>query len=115
MSPARSSRSMAGTASPPSKAALARFLSEQSGAERVELGRFELLAGGAIRHNWVFEAELSGGRLAGRQALVLRSQAPTGIASSLGLLEEFAVFQAAFGAGVTAPEPLFAGSDPAVC
>lgn len=106
---------MAATASPPSKKALARFLTEESGADRVEISGLELLAGGAIRQNWGFEAECLGGRLAGRHPLVLRTQGPTGIPSSLGLVEEFAVLKAAFAAGVTTPEPLFAGTDPAVC
>jgi aminoglycoside phosphotransferase (APT) family kinase protein len=106
---------MAATASPVSEPALARFLAEHSGADRVEFGPPELLAGGAIRHNLGFEAEFRAGRLAGRHALVLRSQGPTGIASSLGLVDEFAVVQAAFGAGVTTPEPLFAGTDPGIC
>lgn len=106
---------MAATQSLPSRPALVRFLAAESGAERVEVGPLELLAGGAIRQNWGFEAEFHGGRLAGRQALVLRSQGPTGIPSSLGLIEEFAVLRAAFGAGVATPEPLFASADPAVC
>jgi aminoglycoside phosphotransferase (APT) family kinase protein len=106
---------MAATLSPPSEAALARFLAGESGAERVEIGGFELLTGGAIRHNWGFETEFRGGRLAGRQHLVLRTEAPTGIASSLGLVAEFAVLQAAFAAGVTVPEPLLAGTDPTLC
>src|SRR5207248_9747354 len=46
--------------------------------------------------------------------LGLRTDAPTGIPSSLGRLEEFAVLQAAFGAGVTVPEPLWACADPEV-
>src|SRR5438045_8411957 len=106
---------MAATASPPSEAALAQFLAEQTGAEWVDLGGLELLAGGAIRQNWGFGAGFQGGRLAGRQRLVLRTQGPTGIPSSVGLLEEFPALQAAFAAGVRAPEPLFAGTDPTVC
>jgi len=106
---------MAATPLPRSEAALARFLAEESGADRVEIGNLELLAGGAIRHNWGFEAEFYGGWLAGRQPLVLRTQGPTGIPSSLGLVEEFAVLRAAFAAGVTTPEPLFAETDPEVC
>ena len=106
---------MAATASPPSEGALARFLAEQSGADTVEVGPLELLAGGAIRQNWGFEAAFHGGRLAGRRRLVLRTEAPTGIPSSLGLVEEFAVLQAAFAAGVTAPEPLFASTNAAIC
>src|SRR5580704_16404669 len=55
-----------------------------------------------------------GGRLAGAQRLVLRTDAATGLPSSLGRIEEFAVLKAAFAAGVTVPEPLFACSDKAV-
>ncbi|HEX3538157.1 MAG TPA: phosphotransferase family protein [Stellaceae bacterium] len=106
---------MAATQSPPSRQGLARFLAERRGADGVEVGPQELLAGGAIRQNWGFDAEFRGGTLAGRQPLVLRSQGPTGIPSSLGLIEEFAALRAAFGAGVTTPEPLFAGTDPEVC
>src|SRR5207253_10672475 len=51
---------------------------------------------------------------AGAQRLVLRTDAATGIPSSLGRIEEFAVSRAAFAAGVTVPEPLFACADPAV-
>src|SRR4051794_21088566 len=105
---------MAATPSPPFEAALARFLAEASGAEAVKVSGLELLAGGAIQQNWGFEAEFSGGSLAGRQSLVLRTNAETGIPSSLGRIEEFAVLQAVRAAGVTVPEPLFACSDPAV-
>ena len=56
----------------------------------------------------------SGGLLAGEQRLVLRTEAATGVPSSLGRIEEFAVLKAAFAAGVTVPEPLFACADPAV-
>ena len=58
--------------------------------------------------------DFRGGPLAGEQRLVLRTAAPTGVAASLGRLEEFAVLKAAFAAGVTVPEPLFASDDPAV-
>ena len=106
---------MAATASPPSEAALARLLADETGAGRVEIGPFELLAGGAIRQNWGFAAEFRGGSLAGHRCLVLRTQGPTGIPSSLGLGHEFAVLRAAFAAGVTTPEPLFARDGPEVC
>jgi len=52
--------------------------------------------------------------MAGRQALVLRTDAPTGIPSSLSRIEEFAVLRAVFKAGVTVPEPLLACPDPTV-
>src|SRR5439155_10518298 len=104
---------MAGMASPPfDRAALGRFLAEASGAGKVEVGELSLLPGGAIRENWGFDAEFAGGRLDGTQRLVLRTDAATGIASSLGRVEEFAVLQAVFAAGVGVPEPLFAGAEP---
>jgi aminoglycoside phosphotransferase (APT) family kinase protein len=105
---------MAGTASPPSEPALVRFLAEVSGASAGEITGLELLAGGAIQENWGFEAEFTGGGLAGRHRLVLRTDAATGIPSSLGRVEEFAVLQTVHAAGVTVPEPLFACADPDV-
>src|SRR5262245_43031 len=111
---------MADTASPPSdpplfdRARLAGFLAEASGATGVEIGPLGLLAGAAIQHNWGFDTVFRGGSLAGRHALVLRTDAPTGLPSSLNRIGEFAVLRAVFGAGVTVPEPLFACADPAI-
>jgi len=99
---------------PADRAALARFLAAASGASRVEITELELLPGGAIQENWGLDAEFAGGRLAGTQRLVLRCDAPTGISSSLGRIEEFAVLRAVFAAGVTVPEPLWACADPGV-
>jgi aminoglycoside phosphotransferase (APT) family kinase protein len=96
------------------RSALARFLAAASGANSVNITGLELLPGGAIQENWGLDAEFAGGRLAGKQRLVLRTDAPTGIPSSLGRIEEFAVLQAAFAAGVAVPEPLWASSDPSV-
>src|SRR4051794_21457167 len=115
MSPAQSSRSMAATPLPPfDETLLARFLVAASGARNVGLTHFELLSGGAIRENWGFDAEFLGGPSTGRHRLVLRTDAATGIASSLGRIEEFAVLQAAHAAEVTVPEPLWACDDPEV-
>ncbi|HEV2189124.1 MAG TPA: phosphotransferase family protein [Stellaceae bacterium] len=93
---------------------LARFLAEASEADAVEIARVALLPGGAIQENWAIDAEFDGGRLSGVQRLVLRTDSSTGVPSSLGRVEEFAVLQAAFAAGVTVPEPLFACADAAV-
>jgi aminoglycoside phosphotransferase (APT) family kinase protein len=93
---------------------LARFLVEASGARNVGLTEPALLSGGAIRENWGLDAEFVGGPFAGRQHLVLRTDGPTGIPSSLGRIEEFSVLQAAHAAGVTVPEPLWACADPDV-
>jgi aminoglycoside phosphotransferase (APT) family kinase protein len=112
---------MAATALPRSEAglgdrqrALAEFLSRGERRRAVEITRIALLPGGAIQENWGIDASFDGGRLAGQQRLVLRTDAATGVPSSLGRVEEFAVLQAAFGAGVTVPEPLFACADAAV-
>jgi aminoglycoside phosphotransferase (APT) family kinase protein len=111
---------MADTVSPRSDprrercAALARFLAAASGAEAVEVTGLAPLRGGAIQENWAVDAHFSGGRLGGDQRLVLRAAAPTGVAASLGRMEEFAVLKAAFAAGATVPEPLLASDDAAV-
>jgi aminoglycoside phosphotransferase (APT) family kinase protein len=114
---------MADTASLPSepaggvarrRRAIARFLAAESGAEMVEIGALAPLSGGAIQENWALDVHFDGGRFVGDQRLVLRIAGATGIPSSLGRIEEFAVLQAAFAAGVTVPEPLFACADPHV-
>jgi aminoglycoside phosphotransferase (APT) family kinase protein len=112
---------MAVTALPRSEAsladrqrALAEFLKEASGADAVEIARLELLNGGAIQENWGVDASFEGGRLSGSQRLVLRTDDATGVPSSLGRVEEFAVLKAVFAAGVAVPEPLFACADKAV-
>jgi aminoglycoside phosphotransferase (APT) family kinase protein len=93
---------------------LARYLAKASGARNVGLTEPELLAGGAIQENWGFRARFVGGPLAGDHELVLRTDAATGIASSLGRIEEFAVLQEVFAAGVCVPEPLWACPDASV-
>jgi aminoglycoside phosphotransferase (APT) family kinase protein len=96
------------------RAALARFLAAASGAKVAEITALAPLRGGAIQENWAVDACFSGGAFAGEQRLVLRTAAPTGVAASLGRLEEFAILKAAFAAGVTVPEPLWASGDPEV-
>ncbi|MBV9016335.1 MAG: phosphotransferase family protein [Alphaproteobacteria bacterium] len=106
---------MAATPLPPfDRPAVARFLAEASGASSVELSEPQLLPGGAIQENLGIEAKFSGGRLGGWQRLVLRTDAATGVPSSLPRLDEFAVLRAVFAAGVTVPEPLLACADPNV-
>jgi aminoglycoside phosphotransferase (APT) family kinase protein len=108
---------MAGTASPRSelrRAALARFLATASTARTVEITTLSPLRGGALQENWSLDARFSGGTLGGEQRLVLRTSAATGVAASLTRQQEFAVQKAAFAAGVTVPEPLFASQDTAV-
>jgi aminoglycoside phosphotransferase (APT) family kinase protein len=115
---------MAGTRSPRSdsppvigddrSASLARFLATASGASTCEITGLTPLSGGSIQENWGIDARFSGGRLDGDQRLVLRAAAATGVPSSLDRLQEFAVLQAAFAAGITVPEPLLACTDPSV-
>jgi aminoglycoside phosphotransferase (APT) family kinase protein len=106
---------MAATALPRfDPALLTRFLAQASGASEVRISEPELLAGGAIQENWGFEAEFDGGACVGRHRLVLRADAATGVASSLERIAEFAVQRAAFAAGVTVAEPLWACADPDV-
>src|SRR6516162_2306070 len=108
---------MAGTASPqsePRRAALARYLKAASPARAVEITALTPLRGGALQENWGLDAHFSGGLFDGKQRLVLRTSAATGVAASLTRLQEFAVQKAAFAAGVTGPEPLFASEDTAI-
>jgi aminoglycoside phosphotransferase (APT) family kinase protein len=94
--------------------ALARFLATASAAQACEIAAMAPLSGGAIQENWALDIRFSGGRLDGDQRLVLRAAGATGVPSSLDRQQEFAVLMAAFAAGVTVPEPLFACADPAV-
>ena len=96
------------------RAALARFLAVASGARACEITALAPLAGGAIQENWGLDAHFASGTLDGAQRLVLRAAGETGVPSSLDRLQEFAVLKAAFAAGVTVPEPLFACPDPSV-
>jgi aminoglycoside phosphotransferase (APT) family kinase protein len=111
---------MADTASPQSepqverRAGLARFLAAAGRAHAVEITGLAPLRGGAIQENWAVDAHFTGGVLVGDQRLVLRTAAPTGVPASLDRLQEFAVLKAAFEAGVTVPEPLFASDDPLI-
>ncbi|MBL8834704.1 MAG: phosphotransferase family protein [Alphaproteobacteria bacterium] len=86
--------------------ALARFLIGALDARSVTVGRFAKLSGGAIQENWAVDATVNGGPHAGKLALVLRTDAPSGVAVSHGRAHEYAILRAAHGAGVTVPEPL---------
>jgi aminoglycoside phosphotransferase (APT) family kinase protein len=96
------------------RGALARFLMAESGARACEIDALVPLAGGAIQENWGLDTRFCGGSLDGPQRLVLRAAGNTGVPSSLERLHEFAVLKAAFAAGVTVPEPLFASADPSI-
>jgi len=94
--------------------ALQAFLADAAGARGAILGEVRPLSGGAIQENWLLTVEFDGGELPGRQDLVLRSDAPTAVAASLGRAQEFLVLRAAQAAGVTVPAPLWLCEDPGV-
>ena len=94
--------------------ALARFIAEAARARQVRILHCQRLSGGAIQENWALEVELSEGPQSGRQALVLRTDAPSRVAVSRSRIEEFALIRAAYKAGIAVPEPLWLGADPQV-
>jgi aminoglycoside phosphotransferase (APT) family kinase protein len=86
---------------------LAAFIAAASGARDVRIDRYERMSGGAIQENYALDASIDG-----RDAeLVLRRDAPSRVAVSRSRAEEFALLRAAFAAGVTVPEPLWASDD----
>ncbi|MDH3701261.1 MAG: phosphotransferase family protein [Alphaproteobacteria bacterium] len=93
---------------------LAGFLREQAGAEHVDIVRHERLSGGAIQENHGIDVAITGGPMAGVHALVLRSDAPSGLAESLSRAQEFRIIEVAHAAGVTVPEPLWLCEDTAL-
>ena len=96
-------------AEPEVQARLAGFIAAAAGAP-VRIREVLPLRGGAIQENWLVTAEI-GGKV---REMVLRTDAPTGLAVSHGRAQEFAILQAAHGAGVSVPEPLWLCRDPAV-
>jgi aminoglycoside phosphotransferase (APT) family kinase protein len=89
---------------------LAAFIAAASGAPDVRVDRYERLSGGAIQENFALDVRIDGRE----HALVLRKDAPARLPVSRTRAEEFALLQAAFAAGVTVAEPLWAGDDPAI-
>jgi hypothetical protein len=56
---------------------LADWLADQTGADALTIDSITKMAGGAIQENWHLEVTISGGRLDGAGALVLRTDAPS--------------------------------------
>lgn len=94
--------------------ALARWLASETGAAEVTVVKMALLAGGAIQENWVLDIVCRGGRLDGRHELVLRTDAASRVPVSWNRAQEYRILAAAFGAGVTAPEPVALCEDTSV-
>ena len=76
----------------------------------MRIDRYERLGGGAIQENMALDVCIDGRD----EALVLRKDAPSRVAVSRSRSEEFALLHAAFAAGVTVPEPLWASDDPEI-
>lgn len=98
----------------PDTAAVSEFLRIQTGAVSVDPGDFLRLAGGAIQHNFSIEFDVVGGALDGQHALVLRTDAESGVRASRTRVEEYELLQLAFDHGVRVPEPIAVCDDPAV-
>jgi aminoglycoside phosphotransferase (APT) family kinase protein len=94
--------------------AVAAWLARESGASSAKIAACKPLSGGAIQENWALDVSFDSGTLAGERKLVLRTDAPSGVAVSLGRAEEFALLRAAEAAGVTVPTPHFLCRDPVV-
>ncbi len=94
--------------------ALEAWLTTVSSARKVTVTGLQPLTGGAIQENWKFDCIIAGGPSQGSHAFVLRSDAPSAVATSLSRSQEFAVLRVAFEAGVTVPEPRWLCDDPSV-
>ena len=89
------------------RSALEGFITRETGADRVLINEAKLLSGGSIQENWFINVEMSGGAFGPELQLVVRTDAPSGVAGSLCRADEFALLKAARDAGVTVPEPLW--------
>jgi len=79
---------------------LQQWLAAQLG-EPVEIDAARLLTGGAIQENWKLDLRVAGAP----QHWVLRTDAPSAVATSHSRAEEFALLRAAHDAGVRVPAP----------
>ena len=95
------------------KQGLEKFVTHAAAASSARILSMRRLGGGAVTENWAVDVSISGSKLAGEHALVVRADARSRIAESLSRAEEFAVQRAAFLAGVAAPEPLWLCEDSA--
>lgn len=85
------------------------FIKAKASADSVTITEMRTLSGGAIQENWLLDADIEGGPLAGKLEAVLRCDAPSGVSTSASREQEFALLSEAFKAGVMVPEPLWMG------
>lgn len=91
--------------------AIAEFVKQLAGADKVAITGGERLTGGAIQENTALTITVEGGPRAGVYEVVLRREALAGVPVSLPLAQQFALIRAAHEAGVTVPEPLWLCDD----
>ena len=96
------------------QAKLEPWLAAVSQSDSVTLVDMEKLSGGAIQENWAVSVGFSSGPWTGMQELVVRTDAPASVSTSLGRAQEFILLKQAFEAGVTVPEPLWCCEDTGV-
>ena len=94
--------------------ALAAFIRERAGADSVTIANEMRLTGGAIQENRALDVEIAGGPLAGRLALVLRTEAKSSVPLSQPVAHQFAYLKLAGSVGMTVPEPLWRSDDPGI-
>lgn len=92
---------------------LARFIREQGGFAKVEIGNFRRMAGGASREIWSFDATLEKDGVKSTRGLVLRRD-PGEHKIDTNRKAEFLVLRAAYSESVPVPEVLWVSEDPAV-
>ena len=92
---------------PARRAAVAAWLAGVAEAREVVILEARPLTGGAIQENWFLRVAFSDGPRQGEQALVLRTDAPSGVAVSHSRAREFQILSVAWRAGVSVPEPLW--------
>lgn len=78
----------------------------------LRVDRYERLSGGAIQQNMALDLVSDDAQLA--IDAVLRTDSATSVSVSLSRLQEFAILQAAFDAGVLVPEPLLKCMDASI-
>ena len=80
----------------------------------VEITELKHLSGGAIQDNWAVNLTVAEGEWVGSHELVLRRDAPSGVAASHGRAHEYQLLKAAHSAGVQVPEPCFLCTDTSI-
>ncbi|MEP7206865.1 MAG: phosphotransferase family protein [Casimicrobiaceae bacterium] len=92
---------------PGTRAAVEAFLAAAAAARAVRVECWTKLTGGAIQENLLVECVVVEGKHAGNRQWVLRTDAPSAVATSGSRAEEFALLGLAHAAGVAVPTPCF--------